>query len=92
MRTSAGDAFKSYLRFNPVWKRLKAESGVVPYSFRHSYSKRGHQVYKLSDTEMAVFMGHTVQVHNAAYAQWSSESMLEDSMKRGIRYRDVTSS
>ena len=27
----------------------------------------------------------------AAYAQWSSESMLEDSMKRAIRYRDLTS-
>ena len=63
----------------------------MPYSFRHSYSKRGHQVYKLSDTEMAAFMGHTVQVHNAAYAQWSSESMLEASMERGIRYRDLTS-
>ena len=37
-------------------------------------------------------MGHTVQVHNAAYAQWSSESMLEDSMKRCIRDRDLTSS
>ena len=60
--------------------------------FRHSRSKkRGHQIYKFSDTEMAAFMGHTVQVHNAAYAQWSSESMLEDSMKRGIRYRDLTS-
>ena len=91
MKAGAGDAFKSYLRFNEVWKRLKAESGVVPYSFRHSYSKRGHQIYKLSDTEMAAFMGHTVQVHNAAYAQWSSESMLEASMKRGIRYRDLTS-
>ncbi len=91
MKAGAGDAFKNYLRFNQVWKRLKAESGVVPYSFRHSYSKRGHQVYKLSDTEMAAFMGHTVQVHNAAYAQWSSESMLEASMERGIRYRDLTS-
>ncbi|WP_320667438.1 hypothetical protein [Prochlorococcus sp. MIT 1307] len=91
MKAGAGDAFKNYLGFNPVWKRLKAENGVVPYSFRHSYSKRGHQVYKLSDTEMAAFMGHTVQVHNAAYAQWSSESMLEASMERGIRYRDLTS-
>ncbi len=90
MKAGAGDAFKNYLRFNQVWKRLKAENGVVPYSFRHSYSKRGHQVYKLSDTEMAAFMGHTVQVHNAAYAQWTSESMLEDSMQRAIRFRDLT--
>ena len=92
MKAGAGDAFKNYLRFNAVWKRLKAESGVVPYSFRHSYSKRGHQDYNFSDTVMAAYMGHTVQVHNAAYAQWSSESMLEDSMKKGIRYRALTSS
>ncbi len=90
MKAGAGDAFKNYLRFNEVWKKLKAEQGVVPYSFRHSYSKRGHQIYKLSDTEMAAFMGHTVQVHNAAYAQWSSESMLESSMERAIKFRDLT--
>jgi len=41
---------------------------------------------------MAAFMGHTLQVHNATYAQWSSESMLEVSMERGIRYKDLTSS
>jgi len=40
---------------------------------------------------MAAFLEHTVQVHNAAYAQWSSESMLEASMQRGIQYRDLTS-
>ena len=90
MTSGAGDSFKNYLRFNKVWKRLKEQNKVVVYSFRHSYAKRGHQVYKLSDTEMAAMMGHTTQVHNQAYAQWSSESMLEDSMKRAIKFRDLT--
>ncbi len=90
MTSGAGDSFKNYLRFNKVWKRLKEQNKVVVYSFRHSYAKRGHQIYKLSDTEMAAMMGHTTQVHNQAYAQWSSESMLEDSMKRAIKFRDLT--
>ena len=91
MKAGAGDAFKNYLRFNDVWKKLKEKEGAVPYSFRHSYSKRAHQVYKLSDTEVAAFMGHTVPVHNATYSQWSSEAMLEDSMERAIKFRDLTS-
>tara|TARA_E500000081_G_C5802551_1_gene205549 strand:+ start:81 stop:401 length:321 start_codon:yes stop_codon:yes gene_type:complete len=90
-RSGAGDAFKNYLRFNDVWKQLKTQQGVVPYSFRHSYSKRAHQIYKLSDTEVAAFMGHSVPVHNATYAQWSTESMLESSMERAVKFRDITS-
>jgi integrase len=90
-RSGAGDAFKNYLRFNDVWKRLKRQQGVVPYSFRHSNSKRAHQIYKLNDTEVAAFMNHSVPVHNATYAQWSTESMLESSMDRAIKFRDLNS-
>ena len=73
-------------RTRPSRNARHAKNKVVVYSFRHSYAKRGHQVYKLSDTEMAAMMGHSTQVHNQAYAQWSSESMLEDSMKRAIKF------
>ena len=90
MKAGAGDAFRNYLRFNEVWKKLKSDLGVVPYSFRHSYSKRAHQIYKLSDTEVAAFMGHSVPVHNSTYSQWSTESMLESSMERAIKFRDLT--
>tara|TARA_B100000579_G_scaffold362107_1_gene320057 strand:- start:317 stop:1606 length:1290 start_codon:yes stop_codon:yes gene_type:complete len=76
MKAGAGDAFKNYLRFNDVWKKLKEQKGAVPYSFRHSYSKRAHQVYKLSDREVSAFMGHTVPVHNSIYCQWSQGSIL----------------
>tara|TARA_B100000700_G_scaffold79751_1_gene89753 strand:- start:381 stop:677 length:297 start_codon:yes stop_codon:yes gene_type:complete len=57
MKAGAGDAFRNYLRFNEVWKKLKSDLGVVPYSFRHSYSKRAHQIYKLSDTEVGIESG-----------------------------------
>ena len=91
MKAGAGDAFKNYLRFNDVWKRLKDQQGVVPYSFRHSYSKRAHQIYKLNDIEVAAFMGHSVPVHNSTYSQWITESRLESSMDRAIKFRDITS-
>ena len=89
MKAGAGDAFKNYLRFNEAWKRLKTQQGVVPYSFRHSYSKRAHQIYKLSDTEVSAFMGNSVPVHNSTYAQWSTESMMESSMERALKFRDL---
>ena len=90
MKAGAGDAFKNYLRFNEVWKRFKTQQGLVSYSFRHSYSKQAHQSYKLSDTEVAAFMGHSVPVHNSTYAQWSTESMLEKSMQRVMKFRELT--
>ena len=90
LQAGAGDAFKNYLRLNDVWKRLKDQQGVVPLSFRHSYSKRAHQINKLSDTELTAFMGHSVPVHNPTYAEWSTESMLESSMERALKFRDLT--
>ena len=62
--------------FNDVWKKLKEQKAVFAYSFRHSYSKRVHQVYKLSDREVAAFMGYTLPVHNAMYIQWSYKPIL----------------
>ncbi len=77
MKDDAGEVFKNYLRFNAIWQKLKVELGVVPYSFRHSYSRRGHQVYKLSDSEMSALMGQTVEAHQVTYAQWNLEAMVE---------------
>ena len=90
MKAEAGDAFRNYARFNEVWKKLISELGLVPYSFKHSYSKRAHQIYKLSDTEVAAFMGHSVNIHNSTYAHWSTESILERSMYSAIKFRDIT--
>ena len=35
MKAGAGDAFRNYLQFNEVWKKLKSDLGIMPYSFRH---------------------------------------------------------
>ena len=85
-----GGIFKPFKDGKGKTIRGKSDLGVVPYSFRPSYSKRAHQIYKLSNTEVAAFMGHSVPVHNSTYAQWSTESMLESSMERAIKFRNST--
>ncbi len=56
-----------------------------------SHSKRVHQIYKSSDAEVAIFMGHNVPVHNLTYAQLRTESIFESSMERALKFRDITS-
>ena len=41
MKAGAAEAFKNYMRFNPVWKKLK-EKGCKGYSFRHAWAMRAH--------------------------------------------------
>lgn len=50
------------------------------YGFRHAYARRLHSPrYRVTDTHGALFMGHTVSVHNTAYRRWilGTEDALE---------------
>ena len=41
------------------------------YGFRHAYARRLHSPkYRVTDTHAALFMGHTVAVHNQVYREW----------------------
>lgn len=41
------------------------------YGFRHAYARRLHSPrYRVTDTHAALFMGHTVVVHNQIYRAW----------------------
>jgi hypothetical protein len=41
------------------------------YAFRHAYARRIHGPrYRVTDTHGALFMGHTVAMHNATYRRW----------------------
>lgn len=84
MKISAADAFKNYLRFNEVWKRIKCQHGVLPYSFRHSYSKRAHLIYKMSTSQVAAIMGHSVKEHVSTYEPWINISTMRISNKQSI--------
>lgn len=59
-----------------VNQRLR-QLGVLPpgsstaYGFRHAYARRLHSPrYRVTDTHAALFMGHTVAVHNQVYREW----------------------
>jgi len=71
----AGDAIGTYLARQTGWKSLRerlAERGerAVPYSFRHSYSLRGHQL-GIDPGSVALSMGHSLEVHLRSYP-WAS--------------------
>ena len=81
----AGNSWKNFLRFNPGWKKLKEEyPNLVPYCFRHSYSRKAHMKYKLSVPEVAYLMRHSVDVHNRNYSQFVTEENMELSVKSAI--------
>jgi integrase len=81
----ASDAISTYLNRQTGWQDLKAEleakgERLACYSFRHSYSVRGHQrgIYNGS---MALAMGHSIEVHCRSYP-WASEVGTEAAFKR----------
>ena len=72
----AADAIATYLNRRDGWKTLKAEAEAVGervtcYSFRHSYSVRGHQ-RAIDNGSMALAMGHSIEVHCRSYP-WATE-------------------
>ena len=71
------DAIATYLNRREGWKTLKAEAEamgerVTCYSFRHSYSVRGHQ-RGIDNGSMALAMGHSIEVHCRSYP-WATEA------------------
>lgn len=72
---SPGDCVKNYLNRQLAWRSLRETMAdnhqrAVPYSFRHSYSLRGHQ-RGIDAGSMAQAMGHSLEVHCRSYP-WAS--------------------
>ena len=88
MKAGAGESFKNYMRFNPVWKELK-EKGCSGYSFRHAWAMRSHIEYGLHPREAAPMMGHSLESHQQ-YSRFFNEELLEDSFERAIKRRKAT--
>lgn len=66
----------TYLSRQQSWKSLRQVMAAnakraVPYSFRHSYSLRGHQ-RGIDAGSMAQAMGHSFEVHCRSYRPWAS--------------------
>ncbi len=81
-----GDACKVYLQRREGWKQLKEMmkkkegSNLVPYSFRHYYSLRGH-IAGIDSGSMASSMGHSIEAHHRAYP-YSSKASTTNAFKR----------
>jgi integrase len=72
----AADAIATYLNRREGWRSLRAQLEVNGerlscYSFRHSYSVRGHQ-RDIDNGSMALAMGHSIEVHCRSYP-WATE-------------------
>lgn len=77
----AGECWKVYFNRRPYWLSLKQqmleqeEKRLTSYSFRHTYSVRGHR-RGIDAGSMAVSMGHGLQTHCAFYP-WAEKSSTE---------------
>ena len=73
----AADAIATYLNRREGWRSLRAQmeangERLSCYSFRHSYSVRGHR-RDIDNGSMALAMGHSIEVHCRSYP-WASEA------------------
>lgn len=73
----ASDAISTYLNRREGWRSLRAQveangQRLSCYSFRHSYSVRGHQ-RSIDSGNMALAMGHSIEVHCRSYP-WATEA------------------
>ncbi|MFM7512151.1 MAG: site-specific integrase [Cyanobium sp.] len=81
----AGDAIATYLNRQPGWRSLRAVmeakgERAVPYSFRHSYSLRGH-LRGIDGGSVALSMGHSFEVHCRSYP-WASTAGAVEAFER----------
>ena len=81
-----GESCKDYLGRREGWKDLremmlkKEGANIVPYSFRHYYSLRGH-IAGIDSGSMASSMGHSIEAHHRAYP-YSSKASTTNAFKQ----------
>lgn len=81
-------AVRQYLGRREVWRTLQAEAEaaggkLTPYSLRHGYALRAHELYDLSPRVTAALMRHSLQTHQAHYGQWTDSDTIEAALERG---------
>ncbi|MGL6135164.1 MAG: site-specific integrase, partial [Prochlorococcaceae cyanobacterium] len=84
----AADAIGTYLKRQRGWQELRERLAArgeraVPYSFRHGYSLRGHQL-GVDAGSMARSMGHSLEVHLRSYP-WASGSSTAAAFARVLQ-------
>ncbi len=74
-------ALLTHLKRMPIYKKIKQEAlkrdqVAVPYSFRHRYSKESH-ANGIPIANIALSMGHSVEVHLDNYARFAPDSTVD---------------
>lgn len=88
----AADALGTYLNRREGWRSLRAQmesngERLSCYSFRHSYSVRGHQ-RDVDNGSMALAMGHSIEVHCRSYP-WASEAGASAAFARAAKRQEL---
>lgn len=91
----AGDSFGTYLGRQKAWLELRDQLALeqrrlVPYSFRHTYSLRGHR-RGIDAGAMAHSMGHSLEVHLRSYP-WASASNTAAAFAMASRRKNLLES
>ena len=76
----AGEAIGKHLLKLTLWKSLRKEAEninevLVPYTFRHRYAKQSHAA-GLPIKNIALAMGHSLEVHLVSYARFVPDGLL----------------
>jgi integrase len=77
----AAECWKTYFSRRPYWLSLKQryleleDKRLTAYSFRHTFSVRGHQ-RRIDAGSMSLVMGHSLQTHCGFYP-WAQKSSVE---------------
>jgi len=77
----AAECWKTYFSRRPYWLSFKQryleleDKRLTAYSFRHTFSVRGHQ-RRIDAGSMSLVMGHSLQTHCAFYP-WAQKSSVE---------------
>lgn len=84
----AGDALHQHLERLPIWQELVAETlelndqALVPYSLRHGYALRAHEVYAHSPRVAAALMGHSLATHSNVYGAWTDAEVISNALAK----------
>ena len=87
----AGDAFYLHCNRSEVFAQLKEETAstprtdgsgdkLVPYSLRHGFALRAHEVYGITPRRAAALMGHSLETHSSTYGAWTDREMVESTL------------
>jgi integrase len=90
----AAECWKTYFSRRPYWLSLKQRyleievKRLTAYSFRHSFSLRGHRL-RIDAGSMAMVMGHSLQTHCGFYT-WAQKDSVESAFADAHRRQGNT--